>query len=223
MEPRRPTTRSHRSVPRAYIRFTAGEIVLWGTLLAALAVTLEPLDQSRRILANEAHAVQFLERVAAAQDGFLERSGGTTYAFLDELLGEPVGRSGLLVEPALIPPDLIHRLGGTVAADGYHVIVYLPDGHGGGSALPVAGDARRDGAGFWIAYAWPVTHGTTGRRVFVVAPGAQVMASDDVIEPFSGPGDPPPPNLAWGAIQDLPFPIPPASILSRSWTTADRP
>jgi hypothetical protein len=223
MESRRPTTGSSRRGPRSYLRFTVLEIVLWATLLGALAVSLEPLDQSRAILANEARAVRFLERVSAAQEGFLVRSGGVTYAFLDELLGEPVGRSGIQVEPGLIPTDLIRRLQGTVSVEGYHVIVYLPDGQGGGAALPLAAGPTNAGARFWIAYAWPRVHGKTGRRVFAIALGTPVLASDHAIEPFSGPGDPPPPNLARGAIPDLPFPLPPASILSRKWTPADRP
>ena len=71
---------------------------------------------------------------------------------------------------------------GYAQKSGYYYVLYLPNMPGGGYVPgdptvsdPVAGagaanvDAVDDQEVFWVAYAWPVTAGSSGNRVFAVS------------------------------------------------------
>ncbi|MEK7411728.1 MAG: hypothetical protein AAB263_00255, partial [Planctomycetota bacterium] len=162
-------------------------------IIAAIAV---PNLMESRVTANEsATAATLKSGVFPAQITF--QAGGYQDADADN-----VGEHGLLSELTglratnkiaagsikLLQGPLAQANGGFVA-NGYHYMIYLPDGKGGAIGEP-AGDqtmARpsiidgttvkdaNDQEMYWVAYAWPVSR-DTGRRMFVMLNDGQVRS-----------------------------------------------
>jgi len=122
-----------------------------------------------------------------------DEDGTGEYGLFEELAGASVCRgevtgSGSPAPAQRTPGEFMQQVYGQVTAagyaqkSGYFYVIYLPNEPGGGYAPgdavvsdPVAGaaaadvDAVDDQEVFWIAYAWPVSAGTSGNRVFCVS------------------------------------------------------
>lgn len=146
-------------------------------ILASVAI---PRLLAARVEANEKAAEATLRSVASAEAQFqssglvdLDRDGVGEYGFLGELTGTtPVRGTNEVMEPPMLSKDPPTGPDGTWTRSGYHIVVYLPTpAHGAISESKAKGGtdvAIDDSEEAWIAYAWPVSAGQTGNRVFVL-------------------------------------------------------
>lgn len=173
------------------------EVTIILMVVAAASMFAIPRIQSSRIVANETNAREVLREIQAAERQFLAQNDGKTYGVLTELLGAVDLRPVQTKPRALVRPGLRSQ-GPAFSERGYLFSVFLP-GHGtaGVAEANLANlDLGRMSKGF-IAYAWPVMHGYSGRTVYAIdAAGELRQFRNDRDPPFSGLGDPPPANLA---------------------------
>jgi competence protein ComGC len=184
------------------------EIAVVLIVIAALSLFAIPRVQSRRILVHEESARSLLREIQAAEREFLLANDGSTYGFLKELLGNE-HRDKVRVKPRMLaasglrPEDYAH------VRDGYLFMVVLPGrGIAGVTHDTYANaDFSKIGSGF-LAYAWPVMAGYSGRLVYMIdETGEMRQYRNDLDPPFSGLAAPPPLNL--GAKKGGPFGSPP--------------
>ncbi len=135
-------------------------------IIAAIAI---PNLLESRVTANEAAAAATLKSgIFPAQVQFQagayvdeDSDGRGEYGFLTEFSGGPVPGFNKTLQ-LLAPGDW------SGVRNGYHYVVYLPDGAGGGgdsrSALGQNGIGDREA--YWVAYAWPEKD--QGRKVFAI-------------------------------------------------------
>jgi hypothetical protein len=158
-------------------------------LLAACEMQVTGLGPVEQMGTNEKLAVSRLRTVAAAQTQAqclavidTDEDGQGEYAYLRELTGAAKARQpGDGIKFPLLGSGL-KRLGpgGGVSADGYNFRVFLP-GAGGTmlGAETADGEVSADGAETrWVCYAWPVRHGVTGRRTFVIDQDGRILATE---------------------------------------------
>lgn len=157
-----------------------------------------PIGRSEAVMAEESAALDVLAEIARAEE----------IASLPVETPEGVQRSYLLAADlaARLPADLgesIERgaaefsshpgsVSGAFAHGGYCFVVYLAAARG--EAVAEA-DGRALRAGFWIAYAWPLVYGKTGRRVFVRDSYGSLKFFDNETGRYSGLRVCPPPPL----------------------------
>lgn len=186
-------------------------LCLVAVLIASLLLgggTFALLEAGREtgIERNEAEAVNLLRLVAEYEArfrdrGFMDadRDGRGEYVYLQELAGVSWRGEGPRSHPAADEVLAPRELGlaaaehyGVSTSSGYHVLVYLP---GTTAALPEAsplpipeqpGSAADRQEEHWVAYAWPIEHGSTGRRAFVVNESGGVLATANDLDPYRG-------------------------------------
>ena len=149
---------------------------------------------------NEALAVAHLRSLVNAQThaqslGIVDadNDGVGEYLFLGELAGTDKPRaSGAGTKMPLLHPESCRVSStGFLESNGYLFRVFLPgvngvdvgEGPGGGGEVEADG-AEED----WVAYAWPMQHGTTGVRTFVVTADGTIYGKD--VTRNSGAGSP---------------------------------
>ncbi len=135
-------------------------------IIAAIAI---PNLLESRVTANEAAAAATLKsaifpsQIQFQAGGYVDEdsNGRGEHGFLAEFSGGPVPGSNKTLQ-LLAPGDW------SGVRNGYHYVVYLPDGAGGGgdsrSALGEKGINDREA--YWVAYAWPEKD--QGRKVFAI-------------------------------------------------------
>ena len=177
-------------------------------VIAALSLFAIPQVQSRRILVHEESARSLLREIHVAEREFLLANDHATYGFLKELLGIE-HRDQVRVKPRLLAASGLREAEYAHERDGYLFMVVLPGRGVAGvthATYPDA-DAGKLGLGF-LAYAWPVMAGHTGRLVYVIdETGDLRQCRNDLDPPYSGLSAPPPLNL--GARKGGPFGNPP--------------
>jgi hypothetical protein len=145
---------------------------LLGGTVAALPSVVLPMMLSSRIQANEKAAVAALREIGAAQSDVrakalvdVDGDGHGEFATLGELTGRTALRNG---RNALDPPPLASAFApdahGFATRGGYLFRVDLPTLPGSRTGA-VATDASEQ---HFVAYAWPLDAGTTGRAAFVI-------------------------------------------------------
>jgi len=153
---------------------------------------------------NEALAVSHLRSLVGAQThaqslGLVDADddGVGEFLFLEELTGTGKLRAGGAGRkyPLLHPQSCRVSSSGHLEMHGYLFRVYLPgeDGASVGEGPGEGGLVSADGAEQdWVAYAWPVQHGSTGLRTFVVGVDGAIAGLDvprnsgsSVPKPFS--------------------------------------
>ncbi len=171
------------------------ELVLTAILLALAGAIALPLALFSEATENEGAAIRTLRAILKAQVEFraanihdTDADGTGEFAFLPELAGEQLrdGRSGV---------DMFLALGesalwGAKTLDGYHFIVFLPADGGVGVRYPADTVDPDDGETTWCAFAWPVSHGTTGKRSFFINQEGRVLATETRFSrggPWTGP------------------------------------
>jgi hypothetical protein len=177
--------------------FSLLEVAIVLIVLAAFSLFAIPHFQSRKMLAHEDSARTLLRQIHEAQTQFKLANEGRTYGFLTELLGVEL-RADVRVKPKMLAATGLKPMGTAYLKDGYLFALYLP-----GRGVPgvshddyANADHARLGAGF-LAYAWPVMAGYSGRHVYVIDhEGTLRQYRNDRDPPFSTLYAPPPPNLA---------------------------
>jgi hypothetical protein len=179
-------------------------VAIGGGLATDGAAVAGPSDVLKAcVQANEFAAIASLRNICSGQAQFQacaaadeDNDGTGEYGCFAELsAARPVrGTKNLLNPPVLSGAYKIASKTGTVKRSGYLFAIYLPgkkgvpvpEGPGGG--IP-GGVLDADLAEcVWLAYAWPVKHGETGRRTFVVNQYGDVYRTMDV---YSGDERPP--------------------------------
>ncbi|MEE8105302.1 MAG: DUF2950 family protein [Planctomycetota bacterium] len=153
--------------------------------LASIAL---PSLASARVTANEASALSALEAIHSAEDTFRkrgyhdpDRDGDGSYGFLAQLTGQDDAGTSLSQTP-LLRSDYFEVEDGVCRREGYYFRVVLPAEDG----APVGGHEkdrheRADGdlsESVIVVLAWPVSHGRTGRRSFLMDSRGFVYATD---------------------------------------------
>jgi len=176
--------------------FTLIELMIVVAIIAIIASIAIPKLLSARISANENAAIATLRSIASAQGQLQAQSaidtdadGGGEYGYFGELAGTDflrvwtaggpaLGVAGTELNPAILPTAFGNIANSVVERAGYNFQVFLPDALNGVN-VPGLPEAAGGGAGgtfpdsnncevLWACYAWPVTKGTTGNRVFFI-------------------------------------------------------
>jgi len=198
--------------------FTLIELMIVVAIIAIIAAIAIPSLISSRIASYETAAQGTLRSLAAAETTFVTRcivdqdgDGSGEYGFLQELTGYaiPRGRAQLLpagegISSALGKVDAT----GISSKSGYCFRLYLPTDAGPAETEGPLGtvpalsttDANVQETR-WACYSWPVDHGSTGYRCFVVNQQAEVyQARNDNgsgVALYDGVGTPPAPAAAF--------------------------
>jgi hypothetical protein len=175
--------------------------------------------QGARLNANESAAIATLKNISSAQaqcqaSGVVDanRNGAGEYGYFGELSGNaPVRSDGegnvgdLKISPPVLSTAFGNVQGGRVVRSGYVFQMFLPDATG----APVAAAATGGGRGakidpsraevLWCCYAWPVSAGTSGKRVFFVNQGGDVLSARNADGRYSGTGKAVEPKAAFDA------------------------
>jgi len=170
--------------------FTLIELMIVVAIIAIIAAIAIPSLISSRIASYETASQGTLRSLAAAETTFVTRcivdqngNGSGEYGFLQEMTGYviPRGRAAVLptgegISSALGKTDA----NGISTKSGYCFQLWLPTAagvatHEGAKTVPAASalDAPAQETR-WACYSWPVQHGSTGYRVFVVNQQAEV-------------------------------------------------
>jgi hypothetical protein len=179
----------------------------------ATVCLIRPVPLSEQIHGNEKLAIQFLKEISKAEQAFYDRTNGTSYALLDELMGASSARP-IPTTPALLQPS---RFDLVLARDGYVFAVYLPSKDLRGTLRSSSIDPANVGAG-WVAFAWPLNYAQSGRRLFGVGPDGVIWSLENSLDSFEGMLDLPPPVLFARHLTGTPFGRPPAWVASLRWT-----
>ncbi len=151
---------------RADRGITLVEVAVILMVIAVASLFAVPYFQSARILGNETEALRVLRAIGTAEAAFHQKNGGATYALLPELMGEQL-RRGIAADQRLLNLPGLKRIDATfVQYRGYQFGVYLPSAKGG-TWLARGVDSRKAAVSY-IAYAWPVNLGYSGRMIFTV-------------------------------------------------------
>lgn len=169
-------------------------------VIAGLATAIDlPRFFGERRNRNESMVIAALKNISSGQSQ-LQASGAQDadgdgqgeYGFLGELAGvKPLRGSDAL----LVPPVLHSRFGavrdGRVEIGGYVIEMFLPAKDGGwvseANRGAGGGEVDADAAEMvWLCYAWPVEHGWTGKRAFLVDYRGDILATTMPEELYSG-------------------------------------
>ncbi|MEN8150375.1 MAG: hypothetical protein ABFS86_11175 [Planctomycetota bacterium] len=150
----------------------------------------EIVDTDLAVEMNEALAVSHLRSLVGAQThaqslGVVDadEDGVGEFLFLGELAGtERLRAGGAGRKMPLMPPQICQVSStGYLEMHGYLFRVHLPaeSGNTVGEGPGEGGVVNPDGAEEeWFAYAWPLQHGRTGIRTFVVTADGAIAACD---------------------------------------------
>lgn len=186
--------------------FTLIELMIVVAIIAIIASIAIPNLLSARLAANESAAIATLRQLMASQAQTqstsavdVDADGNGEYAFLQELAGAVTLRGAAI---ALSPPVLSGAFGVTstqgageaVSRAGYFFKVFLPDAafapldEVAGAQTAVAADSNAQET-LWCAYAFPITHGSSGNRAFFVNQQGEILQCRNDDATIAGPYD----------------------------------
>lgn len=181
--------------------FTLIELMMVVAVIAIIASMAIPNLLSSRLTANETAAIATLRAVVSAQAQAVARDavdvdgdGQGESLYLAELSGT-VNLRGLALplDPAIVSVSLGNVTASTVNKSGYLFAMYLPDAAGAGVAEDATGGLAVAGAvdadlceTYWVAYAWPTVHGSSGRRAFCVNQEGSILQTPNDAQQYSG-------------------------------------
>jgi len=176
--------------------FTLIELMIVVAIIAIIAAIAIPSLISSRIASYKTASVGTLRSLAAAETTFVTRcivdqdgDGSGEYGYLQELTGYAIPRTRTSALPA--GEGISTALGnvdvtGIAGKSGYCFQLWLPTDAGAAETegplgtVPAALDANANVQETrWACYSWPVDHGSTGYRCFVVNQQAEVYAASN--------------------------------------------
>jgi len=192
--------------------FTLIELMIVVAIIAIIASVAIPRLMAARLSANESAAISTLRSLTSAQaqlqsSGAVDTDGDGSgeYGFFGELAGSDPCRVSAAGAPAAgvvgtdeLNPAVLSAAFGNVAnsqvtRSGYIFQMFLPDAAGAGVAEAAGGGAGAafpdpdNGEVLWACYAWPVTQGQTGNRVFFVNQEGDIYQFNNrVAAPYEG-------------------------------------
>jgi len=199
--------------------FTLIEMLIIVAVIAVLASLITPNLIGARVTGNETAALATLKSIASAQAQFqsnarvdTDRDGTGEFGYFGEISGgtglrdTQGGVGGRAVTPPMLSAAFQAVENRTVTRSGYHFRMYLPDADGVGVPEALTGGAdvvklpNADHAEIaWCCYAWPTRIDVTGRRVFFVNQGGDLVQSSNAApdQGYSGFAVPPEPDAAF--------------------------
>jgi prepilin-type N-terminal cleavage/methylation domain-containing protein len=187
--------------------FTLIELMIVIAIIAIIAAIALPNLLSARLTANESAAIATLNNIASAQSQCMSSgaidvngNGSGEYGFFAELSGFAPVRGGLQrIAPPVLSSAFANVTARRVTRSGYIFQMYLPGVAADGIAEDPLGGDIDNGNGvepslaetLWCCYAWPLAHGSTGRRTFFVNQAGDVLTSYAQAAPYNGATTPP--------------------------------
>ncbi|MBL8737853.1 MAG: hypothetical protein JNL12_15580 [Planctomycetes bacterium] len=175
---------------------TVAALLVTAGLTAAIAL---PRHFRARLSNNESTVIATLKNISSGQSQLqacgaqdADGDGQGEYGFLGQLAGvTPLRGSDALLTPPVLPSRFGEVRDGRVEIGGYVIEMFLPAKDGGwvSEAMQGAGGGEVDddaAENVWLCYAWPVEHGWTGKRAFLVDHRGDVLASNMPKELYSG-------------------------------------
>jgi len=177
--------------------FTLIELMIVIAIVVILAVIALPNLLSSRVSANETAAIATMRTILGAQVTY---QGSHSIDANNNGVGEYASMGDLSAStPAFLPASFRNIDGnGWASKGGYYYAMYLLDSNGvgqgdlagGGRGASVDADMSES---FWVCYAWPIAHGKSGNRTFMVSWHGDVIATDgkydgSTFSPFAGAG-----------------------------------
>jgi prepilin-type N-terminal cleavage/methylation domain-containing protein len=175
--------------------FTLIELMIVVAIIAIIAAIAIPNLLSARLNANETAAIATLRNISSAQAQFqatakadVDKDGTGEFGCFKELSGAEAVRvlAGDAAVGKLNPPVLSGAFrtptSGIVSRSGYNFAIYLPDSAGIAVLADDANIANVDpdlAETTWCCYAWPVNHGNSGNRCFMVNQTGDVVTSEN--------------------------------------------
>ncbi|MEZ6036246.1 MAG: hypothetical protein R3F29_02115 [Planctomycetota bacterium] len=154
---------------------------------------------SNRLNRNESTIIATLKNISSAQSQLqasgsldVDGDGQGEYGFLGELAGTAALRgSGARLDPPVVNARLGDVRDGRVEIGGYVLQMFLPAKDGGWvteSTCGVDGSLVDTAAAetMWMCYAWPIEHGWTGTRAFMINHRGDILATSMSAEIYSG-------------------------------------
>ena len=175
--------------------FTLIELMIVVAIIAIIASIAIPNLLSARLNANESAAIATLKNISSSQAQVqasavidANNNGAGEYGYFGELSGARAVRNDEAggVGTVMVTPPVLSTAFGNVAASrvvrsGYVFQLFLPDTAGDGIAEAATGggagssiDASKAEV-MWCCYAWPSAMGNSGKRVFFVNQGGDVL------------------------------------------------
>jgi prepilin-type N-terminal cleavage/methylation domain-containing protein len=198
--------------------FTLIELMVVTAILAIIAAIGIPNLLSSRLSANESAAISTLRSIVSAQAQAATRNGVDVDAdgrgehlYLAELSGSVNLRgTAAPLDPAIVSLSLGNVQNSAVNRSGYFYAVFLPDAAGtgvaedatGGKAAPLAVDADLCEI-YWVAYAWPTSFETSGRRAFAANERGTLLQTPNDVQQYEGALAGPGADAAYTAANDM--------------------
>ncbi len=180
------------------------ELLIALCLLVATGFIVRSFPQSTSVIKVEASALGTIIHIIEAEERFrqLNENGLARFAGLGEL----VGRADDVGLRLPVGARYDHR-NHTLIVNDYCFFVFLVDQQ----KTPVHTYRDQVRSDFFVAYAWPLNHGSKGRRVFVGSNGGEVRSWENpngIIEGIHSAAPArlanPPPNTKWPLGGDRP-------------------
>lgn len=158
-------------------------------LLIAAAALLRPFPGSSSLIEAEKNALQTLLQITEAETAFhtLSENQANRYAGLGELIGR-ADDVGLQLPKG---SRFLHRARSLVS-NNYCFTIYLAS-ESGDAVHTYLSDTRTD---FFLLYAWPLKHGSNGRRIFVATNEDPPRYWENPVGSFAGLEAAPPARLS---------------------------
>jgi prepilin-type N-terminal cleavage/methylation domain-containing protein len=196
--------------------FTLIELMIVVAIIAIIASIAIPNLLSARLNANESAAIATLKNIASSQAQCqasavidANNNGAGEYGFFAELAGAvPVrntaagGVGTATIQPPVLSNAFGNVQGSRVVRSGFIFQMFLPATTSVGTAEAATGGGNgvsidpSKAEVMWCCYAWPSANGNSGKRVFFINQGGDILSSRNTLG-YTGTTTVPAPNAAF--------------------------